>query len=459
MKKILIVICAGAALFLSLAYWYYTKQEKKLSELIYPHVYLDTVHIGEKTKSEVENAYEKKYQYLQNVTLQVLYDNQIQATFSAEQIGLQSNYGEILERAFLIGRSSKFSSRLYQKIAAIFNLANFHFTTKIGYNKDSLEDFVIRMKDNYAKPAKNALFSFENGRVVSFRKEENGTRIEIEKFYTVVDAAVNTLSEQQKILPVLLTSSVIEPEITLAKTNQFGIEELIGEGVSDFSHSIPERIHNVALATSKFNGVLIPKDALFSFNEILGDVSSLTGYKPAYIIKSGRTVLGDGGGVCQVSTTMFRAALNTGLPIQERTAHAYRVGYYENDSKPGFDATVFAPSVDLKIKNDTPAYILIQTSIDKEKNTLAFRLYGKKDGRAAEISSVALYDVQQPPPPLYQDDPTLQRGIVKQIDFPAWGGRAKFDYKVTKNNETIFQKQFFSSYRPWQAVYMVGIKD
>lgn len=456
MKKIFIfvsIFIVSGVLFISL---YFTEQEEKLADRIYPHVYLDSIDIGRKTKSEIENLYGKKYQYLSEVAMQILYENQIQATFSAEQIGLKSNYKEIIERSFLIGRSSKFSSRIYQKIAAIFNLANFHFTTKVEYDKNSFDDFVSLMKDKYAKPAKNALFSFENGRVINFRKEENGVRIEPEKFYQDADVAVNTASPNQKNLQVVFTSSVIQPEITLAKANQFGIEELIGEGTSDFSHSIPERIHNLTLAASKFNGVLIPKDAILSFNEILGDVSSLTGYKPAYIIKSGRTVLGDGGGVCQVSTTVFRAALNTGLPIQERTAHAYRVGYYENDSKPGFDATVFGPSVDLKIKNDTPAYILIQTSVNKENNTLSFKFYGKKDGRTSDISSIVLYDVQPPPPALYQDDSTLRRGVIKQIDFPAWGGKAKFDYKVTRNGETIFQKQFFSSYRPWQAVYLVG---
>ena len=128
--------------------------------------------------------------------------------------------------------------------------------------------------------------------------------------------------------------------------------------------------------------------------------------------------MGDGGGVCQVSTTFFRAALNTGLPITERHAHAYRVGYYENDSGPGLDATIFSPDVDLKIKNDTPGAILIQTEIDKENNLLYFRLYGKKDGRTAEISPVTVTSEQPPLPPLYQDDLTLKKGVTKQINFP-----------------------------------------
>ena len=252
---------------------------------------------------------------------------------------------------------------------------------------------------------------------------------------------------------------IIEPEITLAEANSFGIEELIGEGKSDYSHSIPERIHNIILASSKFNGVLIPKDKTFSFNDAVGDISSLTGYKPAYIIKGGKTVLGDGGGVCQVSTTLFRAALNSGLPIIERFPHAYRVLYYENDSKPGLDATVFAPSVDLKIKNNTANYILIQTEVDQNNNFLYFRFYGKKDNRQISVSTTIVWDVQPPPDPVYQDDPTLKRGITKQVDFAAWGGKASFDYKVIYSNGQIEEKKFFSTYRPWQAVFLVGIAD
>ena len=157
---------------------------------------------------------------------------------------------------------------------------------------------------------------------------------------------------------------------------------------------------------------------------------------------------------------LFRsAAFNAGLPIVVRHAHAYRVSYYENDSQPGFDATVFAPSVDLKIKNDTGNYILIQTEVDKNNRLLFFKLYGKKDGRCPEISNLLLWDVSSPPPAVYQDDPTLKRGVVKQIDFPAWGGKASFNYKVYKEEKPVIDTKFYSSYKPWQAVYLVVTAD
>jgi len=156
---------------------------------------------------------------------------------------------------------------------------------------------------------------------------------------------------------------------------------------------------------------------------------------------------------------LYRAALNAGLPIIERTAHAYRVGYYENDSQPGIDATVYSPTVDLKIKNDTPGYILIETEIDEENNLLYFKFYGKKDSRRVEISKATVYDVVPPLPPKYQDDPTLKKGVTKQVDFPAWGSKVFFTYKVFQGDKLAIDNKFFSNFRPWAAVYLVGTAD
>src|SRR5581483_10285430 len=98
-------------------------------------------------------------------------------------------------------------------------------------------------------------------------------------------------------------------------------------------------------------------------------------------------VLGDGGGICQVSTTLFRAILSAGLPIVERHAHAYGVHYYEEDSEPGIDATVYTPTVDLKFKNDTGHYLLIQSTVDLEQLRLTYNIYGTKDDRQVTLTT------------------------------------------------------------------------
>ncbi|MCJ7792631.1 MAG: VanW family protein, partial [Candidatus Marinimicrobia bacterium] len=165
---------------------------------------------------------------------------------------------------------------------------------------------------------------------------------------------------------------------------------------------------------------------------------------------------GDGGGVCQVSTTFFRAALAAGLPIIERAPHAYRVYYYEQNSQVVVDATVWEPSPDLKIKNDTPAHILVQTFVNTGQYRLTFEFYGTADGRVATISKSRIWDQTPPPPDLYQDDPTLPAGTTKQIDWSAWGAKVAFDWKVERAEEILQERTFYSSYRPWQAIFLRG---
>ena len=211
------------------------------------------------------------------------------------------------------------------------------------------------------------------------------------------------------------------------------------------------------LTAKKINGVVIASGEEFSFDKTVGDITAATGFKQAYVIKSGRTVLDDGGGVCQVSTTVFRAALNSGVPITARTAHAYRVHYYEEDSPPGIDATIFYPTVDLKFKNDTPGAILIQAWT--EGLTLYVNFYGTSDGRKTEVSTPIILKQTPPPPDLRQDDPTLPKGVVKQVDWSAWGANITFTRKVTRDGQELINEKFYSNYKPWQAVYLVGTKE
>jgi len=272
-----------------------------------------------------------------------------------------------------------------------------------------------------------------------------------------LEAAIeNLIVTDEKTTTIEIPVSQTKPQIATGDVNNLGIKELIGRGTSRFAGSIPSRIHNVELASSRINGLLIKPGETFSFNSSLGEVSGSTSFQQAYVIQSGRTVLGDGGGVCQVSTTIFRAALNAGLPIIERKAHSYRVGYYEQDSKPGIDATVYNPTADLKIKNDTPGHILIQTIFNRKNLTLVFELYGTSDGRVATISTPRVWDLVPAPPDLYQEDPTLAPEVKKQVDWAAAGAKAAFDYKVERFGETLQQRTFYSNYRPWQAVYLVG---
>lgn len=334
-----------------------------------------------------------------------------------------------------------------------------NFLIPKGVGDENIRNYIENLSKKINRPPRNARFVFKDGRVKEFQSSLNGLELDQQSLFKILKKGIyDLLQKNDTTLVIKLPVKETAPEISTQSSNNFGIKEIIGQGSSLFKGSSPARIHNIALAASRLNGLLIKPGEIFSFNKALGDISVYTGYQQSYIIKGGRTVLGDGGGVCQVSTTFFKAALNAGLPIVERHAHSYRVGYYEQDSKPGFDATIYSPTVDLKIKNDAPAYILIQAIVDTKKNKLTFQFYGTKDGRRVEISTPKIWDIQPPPSPEYIDDPTLPAGTLKQIDFPAYGAKVSFNYKVIRGGQTLQDRTFYSNYKPWQARYLRGVR-
>lgn len=287
-------------------------------------------------------------------------------------------------------------------------------------------------------------------RVLSFGITREGQELDVSRFEN--DFKNSLFGNRTK---VSLYTNVVSGS---TDKDKYGIYALLGEGTSHYAHSIPNRIHNLTLAAERTNGVLVAPGAVYSMNDSVGDISAKTGYYPAYVIAGNRTVLGDGGGVCQTSTTLFRAVLNAGLPIVMRYAHAYRVGYYEQDMPVGFDATIFQPSWDFKFKNDTAGYVLVQSFANLDDLSLTFRLYGTPDGRKVEISKPSITNQIAPPEPLYQDDPTLPKGVVTQVEFPAWGASVVFTRTVKKGNDVMFTDTFSSRYQPWRAVFLVGTK-
>lgn len=427
--------------------------EKKYEGKIYPRVSIENIDFSGRHPLEVETYWKNRNKPFLEKSFEFSFENEI-ATISAKDLGLGYDATLSATQAFLVGRSPFLLSNLYTKFFKTTNLSPY-FRWKTNILDNHLQD----LNERVSISVQNALFNFNNGKVTAFKPSRRGRRLNYEQTLQAFELSLKQIPKStESLIKIAIVVEIIEPSISTDTVNAFGIRELVGKGYSEFKGSIPGRIHNVALAAAKLNGLLIKPGETFSFNKALGDISASTGFQQAYIIQEGRTVLGDGGGVCQVSTTLFRAALNAGLPIIERHAHAYRVGYYEQAGvKPGIDATVYSPSVDLQFKNNTPAYILIQTKIDIKNLNLAFEFYGASDNRKAEIFDHQVWGITPPLPTLYQDDLTLPLGTVKQVDFAAPGTNSSFNYKVTRNGETLEDTKFVSNFRPWRAIYLKGI--
>ena len=253
-----------------------------------------------------------------------------------------------------------------------------------------------------------------------------------------------------------LPATVLPPAVPMERAAEMGFTAVVAEATSYYQGSPPERVHNIGVAASKFHGLVLPPGAVFSFNQYLGPLTAENGFVAGKIIWGDRTELGIGGGVCQVSTTIFRAAYWGGFEILERWAHAYRVSWYEIGSGPGLDATVYAPELDLKFRNDTDHYLLIQAYNDPQAAALTFRFYGTSTGRQVVSEGPFEENVRPAPEARYEDDASLPKGQTKQVEWAKDGVDVTVRRTVTQDGIVIHQDVFVSRYQPWAARFLKG---
>ncbi len=260
-----------------------------------------------------------------------------------------------------------------------------------------------------------------------------------------------------------LTLVINEPEVGDDATGaELGITENLVTYTSYFRGSTNERLQNIQTAAANFHGLLIAPGETFSMASVMGNVSLDTGYAEAWIIFGGRTIKGVGGGVCQVSTTLFRTAFLAGFPIVERHPHAYRVGYYEqtagglDEDYAGLDATVFVPMVDFKFVNDSPYWLLMETYFYPNSRSLTWKFYSTSDGRSVDWDTTGPENVIEPPDPLFEENPDLENGEVKQVDWAAEGADVTVTRTVTRDGQIILSDSFYTHYLPWADVYQYG---
>lgn len=261
---------------------------------------------------------------------------------------------------------------------------NIGLTSNIVFNEDEIKSYLEDLARKVNREPTDAKFKVENGIVGTFEEAKYGISLKVEDgIEKIKDSIANETQE------VNLAFDKKGSSTNYGDINNLGISSLIGEGTSDFKGSTSNRIHNIKVATQRYDGVLIKPGEEFSFVKYLGEVDGEHGYLPELVIKKNITEPEFGGGICQVSSTAFRAAIYSGLKITARRNHAYPVSYY---APQGMDATVYVPNPDLKFLNNTPGYILIQTKIVGTKLTFSF--YGTDDGRQTTVDGPKVIERQ-----------------------------------------------------------------
>ncbi|HXF63521.1 MAG TPA: VanW family protein [Caldilineaceae bacterium] len=293
-------------------------------------------------------------------------------------------------------------------------------------------------------------FDPSTGNVTVLQLSKPGRQLNVDASIVAIQEALEAGHDS-----ALLVVEPVAPAVDSNRVAEMGIRELVASGTSYFAGSSRERMRNIQVAAEKFDGVVIPPNGIFSFNKYVEDVSAANGFEDSLIIWGDRTAVGIGGGVCQVSTTVFRAAYNAGMPIVERYNHGYVVDWY---GEPGLDATIFTPSVDFKFRNDTGAYLLIEPVVDLNNGVITFNFYGTKPDRQVIISEPVIEDVTPAPPPLYTVDESLAPGQQKQVDWAKQGMTVTVTRTIIEGGATRTE-QLVSKYEPWRAVYLVGSAD
>jgi len=285
-----------------------------------------------------------------------------------------------------------------------------------------VEAYLASVRPEIDKRPVNARVGFDGEKITIITPPQKGRSLNIE---LSIDSIYKQLRQGE--VAISLVTEIIEPEVSLDEINDISNTALLAKGESNFSGSSESRIHNIKISANKFHGTIIKPGEEFSFNETVGEINARTGYRPELVIKGDKLIPEYGGGVCQVSTTMFRAAIYSGLLITERRSHSLPVRYYDPQ---GFDATIYLGVQDLKFINNTPGNILIQTKIENNKLYVSF--YGKSDERKVKIIGPTQYD--------REDNGTFKASLTRITTFID-GEKTKDSFYSYYKSPDLFTKE------------------
>jgi len=337
---------------------------------------------------------------------------------------------------------------------------------EVALNAAQLQPFLETLAPKLELKPRDARFFFNDDtkelNIIPGKEAIDGRTLNVAATLQSINAQVVTGAHS-----IPLVFDIQKPQIgNDTKAADLGITGLVSSQVTYYAGSSAERANNIAVGAAAFHGILIPPGGTFSFDTWLGDISLDTGFSEALIIFGGRTIQGVGGGICQVSTTAFRAAWFGGYPIVERHSHAYQVHWYDHGTGvtpagntswngSGLDATIFSPVADMQFVNDRASWLLIETYI-YGNNQVQFKFYSNDDGRQVTVDQVHVSDVVPAPPDKYEVNPDLAEGEIKQTDYAADGANTSVHRVVVKDGQTLYDDTLQTHYLPWQAVWDYG---
>ncbi len=323
----------------------------------------------------------------------------------------------------------------------------------VTFEPEAVLAFLETAAEEIETPVKEGKFSLDvaAGRVVLTQYQDSQKGLTLNKEETYQQLLTEVINNKQK--EITLSLEVTEPQFTPDNLST-EIKDLLGTGQTNLGNSPYNRRLNIAKGADILNGLLIAPGETFSLVEALGEIDAANGWYPELVIKGNETKPEYGGGLCQIGTTTFRAAMMSGLPIVERQNHSYAVSYYNYQGKPGVDATIYDPKPDMRFTNDTGHYILWRSRL--EGNDIYFEFWGTSDGRKGYFTEPINYNYVAPPAAVEKESPDLAPGERRCTENAHTGLTAEFDYIIERSDGTVDQQTFKSVYKAWPAVCLVG---
>lgn len=324
---------------------------------------------------------------------------------------------------------------------------------QLAFSPDAMEPFFEGIADDIGVEAVDARFRVENGKVVEFAPSRDGITVD-----RVATAANLWQALQKGEADAALVRTVDKPHVATGEANGLGITDKLGTGVSRYAGSPRNRIKNINNAVRKLNGLLIQPDETFSLLEALKPFTLDGGWLPELVIKGDKIVPEIGGGACQIGTTTFRMAMNSGMPIVERQNHSLVVNYYNDlsNGNPGTDATIYEPAPDFRFLNDSGNVMLFEAVNDSEKQMLYFTLWGTADGRKGSYTPPVVHNWVGAGPEKIVETTDLAPG-ERNCQAGHTGAVTSFTYVVTLPDGSKKEQVFTSRYRALPRICLVGV--
>lgn len=411
---------------------------------IFPNIFIESVNIGgltpKEAKVKVTGIFEKE---LDSFSKELVYKNS-SWQLSNEDLGLYYLFDDYIDKAYGVGRSGNY----YERIKKINNLRKNPEIIRLEpyYNLSEIKNIMRNISQSINKPSVNAEINRKNGTFI-IKKEVLGVEVDEDALMERIVDAIGNFNNDSIPIPVKnITPEIIEEDLNT-------IQDLIGEYVTTFNSQEKGRSENIKLAVNSINNMLLMPEDEFSFNESTGPRSVEDGYKEAPVIVNGELVPGIGGGICQVSTTLYQAVLRSDVEITSRRNHGRPVGYVPI----GQDATVAYGYIDFKFRNNKDYPIYIESYIKGEQ--VYVKLYSKKTNNMSIDLESEIIEVVKPKMEI-KKDPNMDVG-ERRINKAGKEGYRVVTYKVYLQDGKKLKKEAISKdyYPPRDGIIIEGIKQ